>query len=236
MLVPNATFPYIPIEPRLRLWFSEPSMVQLMTEYRRFVEREAPNIDDTSSESSSDSSSDSPQPRSGGRYIDFFSGSYFQKTLKPTGKFDDVHQRDLALLVSLDEFGPFKKRPWFKVAPILITCFNIPPEIRFKDRFLLSVGFIPGQTEPDRASRPKDRGSFLRPLVDEMKALGSNAGVRAYDALADEDFDMRAHLCVAILDMGERYDVDPFVYHMAGESGYFCIFWYRSLMSKATIH
>jgi hypothetical protein len=80
---------------------------------------------------------------------------------------------------------------------------NLPPSVRVKRRNMLLVGFIPGPKEP------KDIDSFLFPLVQEFKALGS--GITAYNAgrhsNVDSIFLLRAYIVLVGADMIGRAKV-----------------------------
>ena len=87
--------------------------------------------------------------------------------------------RDIALGLSKDGFGPFKKRT--KTAwPLIIFNYNHPPKERFKKENIISLGTIPGP------KKPGDMDSFLWPLVQELLQL--EIGVSAFDSIAQVSF------------------------------------------------
>jgi hypothetical protein len=93
--------------------------------------------------------------------------------------------RELALGASTDGFAPFNRRNktcW----PIIIFIYNLPPELRFLAKYILCAGVVPGP------NKPKDFDSFLWPLVQELTELA--VGVRAFDAVEQRLFLLRAHL------------------------------------------
>ena len=87
--------------------------------------------------------------------------------------------RDIALGLSTDGFGPFKKctkTAW----PLIIFNYNLPPKERFKKENIISLGTIPGP------KKPGDMDSFLWPLVQELLQL--EIGVSAFDSIAQVSF------------------------------------------------
>ena len=111
------------------------------------------------------------------------------KTL-PHKHFEDA--RDIALGLSTDGFGPFKRRSstaW----PLILFNYNLPPEIRFHLKHILGLGVIPGP------KKPIDFDSFLWPFICEMLRLA--VGVHAYDALSAEFFALRAFLILVFGDI-----------------------------------
>lgn len=118
---------------------------------------------------------------------DIFDGAHYRSLLKtlvticgeelPMWFFSDP--RDIALGLSTDGFGPFKKRN--KTAwPIIIFNYNLPPKERFRKENVISLGTIPGP------KKPADMDSFLWPLVQELLQL--EIGVSAFDPVAQVSF------------------------------------------------
>jgi Transposase family tnp2 len=99
---------------------------------------------------------------------------------------------DIALGLSTDGFGPFKRRKhtcW----PLILFIYNFPPAIRCKLASLHSLGVIPGH------KAPKDYDSFLLPVVEELFKL--SRGVPAFDAEHQRIFMLFAYLILAFGDM-----------------------------------
>ncbi|QRV80885.1 Transposase family tnp2 [Ceratobasidium sp. AG-Ba] len=99
---------------------------------------------------------------------------------------------DIALGLSADGFGPFKSSRqscW----PLVLFNYNLPPSIRFQLEHILCLGVIPGPKEP------KEIGTFLQPLIDELEDLAS--GVAAWDAENDRTFCLHAYLIVCFGDL-----------------------------------
>lgn len=101
-------------------------------------------------------------------------------------------ETDVAMGLSTDGFGPFKKRKqtcW----PLIGFNYNLPPTIRFHIDRLICFGVIPGPRQP------KDMDSFLWPLVQEFLRLAR--GVSAYDVRMDRQFTLHAYLILAFGDL-----------------------------------
>jgi hypothetical protein len=99
---------------------------------------------------------------------------------------------DIALGLSTDGFGPFKRRKhtcW----PIILFLYNFPPEIRTHLAKIFYVGLIPGP------KAPKDFDSFLLPLVEELIKLAR--GVPAFDARHNRMFMLFVYLIFCFGDM-----------------------------------
>ncbi|RPA71102.1 hypothetical protein BJ508DRAFT_336384 [Ascobolus immersus RN42] len=88
-VTPTATYPYIKLLPRLRLWFSDPAFVEMMCTYRRQAEKEKPEL------------------------TDYWNSGHFKKK-KREGLFNDRHKRDMAFLLTTDELSPYKSRAYYK--------------------------------------------------------------------------------------------------------------------------
>jgi hypothetical protein len=137
---------------------------------------------------------------SAGKWTDIFDGDHYRWLLGQRVRVGDrtfTHSyfcgdRDIALGLSTDGFSPFRSRK-HSAWPLIIFLYNLPPEIRFRQEFILSLGVIPGP------KAVKDLDSFLYPLVSELAKLA--IGVRAYDAHMKQVFALRAHLLSTFGDM-----------------------------------
>ena len=118
---PFATHIHIPIEHRLRLWFSSKARALTLVAYRRYAE----NTDG---------------------YVDFWSGLLFKTLKEQHGLFKN--DTDLAFVASTDGMKVFKTRKPFYTWPIKVNCINLPPWVRFLQKNQLLVGFIPGPKNP----------------------------------------------------------------------------------------
>lgn len=93
--------------------------------------------------------------------------------------------RDIALGFSTDGFCPFRRRKstcW----PLLLYNYNLPPELRILQEYILCLGVVPGP------NKPKDMDSFLWPAVEELLRLA--VGVRAFDSIESALFSLHAYL------------------------------------------
>ena len=72
---------------------------------------------------------------------------------------------NLGLIISVDWFKPFK-RSEYKVAALMLSVLNLPRRERFRKKWTMIVGIIPGPTEPKL-----HLNTFLKPLVDDLLCL-----------------------------------------------------------------
>jgi hypothetical protein len=172
---PQAFFEYLPIIPRLCAMLANSSYATKM-QYRSKYK-------------------DHPT-----KLTDIFGGTHYRSLREtfvtidneelPTWFFADP--RDIALGLSSDGFGPFKRRT--KTAwPIIIFNYNLPPEERFLKGNIIRIGVIPGP------KKPCDFDSFLWPLVQELLQLA--IGVSAFDAITKVVFLLHAYLIVVFGDI-----------------------------------
>ncbi|PPR04228.1 hypothetical protein CVT24_013310 [Panaeolus cyanescens] len=168
---PRKVFQYLPLIPRLHAMTSNLDMAKKMQYRSQYVHKE-------------------------GQFNDVFDGTHYRKlrnTLvrdQPLFHFSDP--RDIALGLSTDGFGPFKRRKhtcW----PIILFNYNIPPEERMQKKHILNLGTIPGP------KKPKDWDSFCYPLVQEL--LDLELGVKAFDPISRKAFNLHAYLILAFGDM-----------------------------------
>jgi len=174
---PRAQFFYIPLIPRLIAYLESPTVAQAM-QYRS-QHQDAPGL-----------------------FRDIFDGVNYQALRNapvtvhgeqidpPTSYFMDP--RDIALGLSTDGYGIFT-RGQATAWPLVMFNYNLPPEIRFHSNNLLALGVIPGP------NKPADMDSFLIPLAEELFQLAT--GVKAYDALSNSHFSLRAFLLVVFGDL-----------------------------------
>ena len=173
---PRKYFEYMPLIPRLRAMAANPSRARQMR-YRAHEHRHDPQ-----------------------KMTDVFDSDHYRSLLQtpvtvgneelPNWFFSD--SRDIALGLSTDGFAPFKRRK--KTAwPLIIFNYNLPPDVRFHKKNIISVGVIPGP------KKPGDMDSFLWPLAQELLQLA--IGVTAFDALAQVLFLLHAFLIIVFGDI-----------------------------------
>jgi hypothetical protein len=172
---PRATFEYLPLIPRLKALFADPTMCEKLF-YRAQYETED------------------------GKIRDVFDSFEYLCLCKEHVRVEDklfAHRffeqdTDIAMGLSADGVCPFKNRKstcW----PLLGIIYNLPPELRFLLDEVLCFGVIPGPRAP------KDIDSFLIPLRDEFWEL--MRGVPAYHAGCDKMVMLRAFLIRVFGDM-----------------------------------
>jgi Transposase family tnp2 len=135
-----------------------------------------------------------------GRTTDVFDSTQYRRLLgkqvvvndqeMPYTYFSDP--RDIALGLATDGFGPFKHRKstaW----PLILFNYNLGPESRVHIDNIIPLGVIPGP------KKPIDVDSFEWPMVQELNQL--QLGVRAYDALTQKLFVLRAFLILVFGDI-----------------------------------
>jgi hypothetical protein len=184
-------FSYIPLIPRLRALWENEDMAKLM-EYRGKFTHDPETIKDI--------------------FDGLLYRSLLGKHVQPVGGPTQRHQyferdTDMVLGLSTDGYAPFRRRA--KTAwPLLLFNYNLPPDIRFHQDNMLSLGVIPGP------NKPKDFDSFLWPLVEELLEL--ELGVLARDGRTQKHFHLRAHLLLVFGDM----PAISMVMNMKGHNGF----------------
>ena len=172
---PRKTFTYSPITPRLKAFFKNPEMIQLMKYRGDYI----PDKDTIK---------------------DIFDGETYTSLKEDFVTIGGVQQRhkyfsdknDIALGLSLDGFCPFKRRNqtcW----PLILFNYNLPPDIRFHLRNILCVGVIPGP------QKPKDADSYIYPLILEL--LEFLKGSATFDIERNELFSLHAYLLLVFGDI-----------------------------------
>ena len=167
---PWLTYDYIPLVHRLRLQYSDPDQARKLTAYRAEV--------DTRTQSTG--------------VLEDFWGSKLDIRLREMGLFQN--DTDLGFYLSTDGIKVYKSRVEFHNWPILLVNLNLPPAKRYKRKYCLFVGSIPGPFGP------KDLNSFLVPLIDELRELQEDIpGI--WNAYKKEYFTLKAHICVVGSDI-----------------------------------
>ena len=170
---PRATFDYIPLIHRLRLQFSSVRRAQILTEYPAACAKEYSETN---------------------ILTDVWNGRLIGH-LRARGLLQNPE--DIVFAFHTDGVKLFKTRSAFHVWPLILTIANLPPQERFKRENIILLGIIPGPSEPT------DIDSFLRPLVDELKAL--QHGVKqVYNAAADSFFTLKAYVVFVVADTKGR--------------------------------
>ena len=115
--------------------------------------------------------------------------------------FDEAHPnfaseaRNVRLALCADGFTPYSHSASpYSCWPVIVTPYNLPPNMCMTSPFLYLTIIIPGPNNP--------KGKidvYLQPLIDELKLLWSE-GVLTYDIFRKENFTMRAALMWTIGD------------------------------------
>ena len=95
---------------------------------------------------------------------DVIHGTVWRDFKGPDGSRFMSHQRNLALMMNVDWFQPFKHSP-YSVGVIYLALMNLPRGHRYKRENIIVVGIIPGPSEPSSLN------PYLVPLVSELKEL-----------------------------------------------------------------
>ena len=101
---------------------------------------------------------------------DVIHGTVLRGFKGPDGSRFMSHQRNLAPMMNVDWFQPFKHLP-YSIGVIYLSSMNLPRGERFKRENIIVVGIIPGPGEPWRLN------PYLVPLVSELKELWED-GIR----------------------------------------------------------
>ncbi|XP_074323864.1 uncharacterized protein LOC141660776 [Apium graveolens] len=106
-----------------------------------------------------------------------------------------LENRNVSLGVASDGFNPYRSMNLsHSTWPIVLVNYNLPPWLCMKQENLILSTLISG---PDSPKNSID--VFMQPLIAELKELWE-VGVNTYDALADEDFNLRARVLWTISD------------------------------------
>jgi hypothetical protein len=102
--------------------------------------------------------------------------------------------RNIRLGIATDGFNPFGNMSnSYSMWPVFIMPYNLPPWACMDQCNLMMALLIPGPDSPG-----KDFDVFMEPLVEELLLLWK--GVRTYDALSPDKFDLRAAIIWCIHD------------------------------------
>lgn len=117
-------------------------------------------------------------------------------------------KHNLALMLNIDWFRPYKHTP-YSVGAIYLVVTNLPRSVRFRKENVILVGIIPGPTEP-----PLNINSYLKPLVDELNVLW-NTGIRVSSPDTPNPLILKAALICVACDVPACRKVLGFYGHMS---------------------
>ena len=115
---------------------------------------------------------------------------------------------NLALMLNIDWFRPFKHTP-YSVGAIYLVVTNLPRSERFKKENVILAGIVPGPSEP-----PLHMNSYLKPLVDELNELWEK-GIQVASPDIPHPVTLKAALVCAACDIPACRKVLGFCGHMS---------------------
>jgi hypothetical protein len=165
-------FRYIPIIPRLQAMFQNPRIIELLL--YRFQRKADPN-----------------------RIDDVWDGNILQELINKNVTIDGQAQEytygelktDIFVALTCDGIsvhkgiGARRSQTKYTCFPLELIILNLPPEVRTQDRYVYSLGVVPGPHEP------KELNSFLWPFY--LECVRGLQGIRTYHSLDRELFFMR---------------------------------------------
>nr|XP_051219843.1 uncharacterized protein LOC127337018 [Lolium perenne] len=114
--------------------------------------------------------------------------------------FDDTYKdfaadaRNIRLGIATDGFNPFGNMSnSYSMWPVFVVPYNLPPWACMDQSNFMMTLLVPGPESPG-----KDFDVFMEPLVEELQQLWM--GVRTYDALSRDKFDLHAAIIWCIHD------------------------------------
>jgi len=102
--------------------------------------------------------------------------------------------RNVYLGLCTDSFNPFGMSKNNSLWPVILTSYNLPPDMCMNSEYLFLTILNSGPNHP-RASLDV----FLQPLIEELQDLWMN-GVEAYDVSLEQNFNLKAVLMWTISD------------------------------------
>lgn len=122
---------------------------------------------------------------------DVYDGKVWKQFLSFNGEPFLSDKQNVALMMNIDWFQPFKHRNDYSVGVIYFVLLNLPRSIRFRSENVIIAGLIPAFKK-----EPHSINSFLNPIVSELEMLWK--GVRLDSSLFDSSYVFRAALlCVS---------------------------------------
>jgi hypothetical protein len=106
-----------------------------------------------------------------------------------------IDLRNIRIAMSTDGMNPFLNSSTHSTWPIVLMILNLPPWLRNKRKYIMMSGLIPGPQQPGN-----DIDTYFRPLVEDLKELWYNDGVRVWDEHKHEYFGLKAILFVTVSD------------------------------------
>ena len=136
-LYPHLTYCYLSIKESIQMLLNRPNFLHQCEEWRK-------------------------RTKSPGMLRDIYDGAVWQEFMSFDGQPFLSEEGNLALMMNMDFFQPFK-HVQYSLGAIYLTVLNLPRDVRNKRENMILVGLIPGPHEPKH-----DINSFLKPFVDEL--------------------------------------------------------------------
>ena len=198
-MVPFKTFPFLPPSEWIKTYFKQEQFVSLIK--------------------------NRPEPSSKD-YRDIWDGHILQQFMVDPG---DARKpllkckTNLALLLYLDFFNPFQ-RAVYSCGALYISVLNIPKSQRFKARWTMLTGLIPGPSEPEGHVN-----SYLSPIVDDLLTLYT--GIQIQSCGGNIIFS-RSLLLPVLADMPASRKLSQYKSHKADLPCDKC--WFQAVREKGT--
>ena len=149
-MVPYKTYPFLAPSEWIKTFFKQEEFITLIT--------------------------NRPEP-STTEYRDIWDGRILQTFLMdPDGRTKALlkNRMNLALLLYLDFFNPFQ-RAVYSCGALYISVLNIPKSQRYKAKWSMLIGLIPGPSEPEGHIN-----TYLSPIVDDLITLYAGIQIRSF--------------------------------------------------------
>ena len=170
--VPQRTFRYLPLGPRLARNFGTKDISYLVQSH--------------------DGEKASPETKQ--MMQDIHDSPKWKEAFGPNGRFQG-DPRGVALSLCLDGLNPWSRNKTnYSMWPIVLGQLNLPRRIRYHFANLILVGIIPSQVQ---GAEPKHLDPYLEVLVDELIHL---TGCKLYDAYQRAPFTLKVEVLIYILD------------------------------------
>ena len=126
--------------------------------------------------------------------------------------FNDKGSNNIGLLLNVDWFKPFD-RSEYKVSALMMSVVNLPRSERFKKRWTMVLGIIPGPTEPKG-----NINAFLSPIIEDLLLLWNGVYIESCGKI------VKAALLGVTADMPALRKISQFLGHKADLGCSRCMF------------
>ena len=109
-----------------------------------------------------------------GILYDIYDGAIWKEF---TGSCVDDGRLNLGLMLNVDWFNPFKQAQ-YSAGGMYLTVLNLLRTLRFKEKYSVLLGVIPGPKEPSLTIN-----SYLAPSVQGLDLLSNGIWLKCYDAV-----------------------------------------------------